>query len=343
MNILNITVQSDFEFPLGEAARKQCLYETILKNTRNNNSELWVLTPNTCKKIEYKNIKILIIRKLNIFSKLKELDNYDEVNFIGNIGIYALIIGFFSKNLKTLTITDGGIYSDTKKRLLIKLFSKFFYRYYDHFYVYTNYQKKLLLECNKKYKSKIKLIKPIVVDTDATKVKQSQNKFIVFYMGYLSKTKGSDILISCADELITKYPNIIFKIALSGQENDKKILSSLYNLKSKYKNNIIIKGKVDPYKELASANIYFYCFKRHSGTFAFPMSLYESLQAKTPIIGPNLGGIREFFDSQLLSSCSQSATVKIIESVYNNENMYKGIINDNLSNLDAKVRKIDTV
>ena len=62
----------------------------------------------------------------------------------------------------------------------------------------------------------------------------------------------------------------------------------------KYVNNIIIKGKVNPYEELASANIYFYYFKRHSGTFAFPMSLYESLQVGTPVIGPNLDGVKEY-------------------------------------------------
>ena len=115
MKTLNITVQSDFEFPLGEAARKQCLYETILKNKHTNQTVLWVITPNTRKKIEYKKIKILIIRKLDIFLKLKELKYFDEVNFIGNIGIYSLVIALFSKNIKTLTLTDGGIYSDTKK------------------------------------------------------------------------------------------------------------------------------------------------------------------------------------------------------------------------------------
>ena len=95
MKTLNITVQSDFEFPLGEAARKQCLYETIFKNKHTNQTVLWVITPNTRKKIEYKKIKILIIRKLDIFLKLKELKYFDEVNFIGNIGIYSLVIALF--------------------------------------------------------------------------------------------------------------------------------------------------------------------------------------------------------------------------------------------------------
>ncbi len=343
MKILNITVQSDYEFPLSEAARKQCLYETLLKNTDNNKSDLWVITPDSRKKIEYKNIKILLIKKIDLFSKLKELEDYDEINFIGNIGIYSLIIGLFSKKSKTLTLTDGGIYSDTKKRFLIKLFTMFFHRYYDYFYVYTKYQKKLLIECNKRYVNKIKLIKPIIVDVDKIKDKQTRTKFTVLYMGYLSKSKGSDVLVSCIDTLIEKYSDIIFKIALSGQKNDKKILSELYDLKNKYKNNIIIEGKVDPFEELASANIYFYCFNRHSGTFAFPMSLYECLQAGTHMIGPNLEGVREFFDVELLSSCDKSAIIKIIQSVYHGEKHFNDILRENLSNLDTKVRKIDFI
>jgi len=239
MKILNITVQSDYEFPLGEAARKQCLYETLLKNTDNDKSDLWVITPGTQKNIEYKNTKILIIRKIDIFFKLRELKDYDEVNFIGNIGLYSLLIGLFSKKPKTLTLTDGGIYSNTKKRFLIKQLSMMFHRYYDYFFVYTNYQKKKLLESNKRYSGKIKLIKPIVVDTDTIKVKQTENKFTVLYMGYLCKSKGSDVLVSCIDTLIQKYPNVVFKIALSGQKNDKQILSELYDLRNKHTNNII--------------------------------------------------------------------------------------------------------
>ena len=122
-----------------------------------------------------------------------------------------------------------------------------------------------------------------------------------------------------------------------------KILSQLHYLKKKYVNNIIIKGKVNPYEELASANIYFYCFKRHSGTFAFPMSLYESLQVGTPVIGPNLDGVKEYFNTELLSSPTQSEIIKIIHSVYQGEKSYINILKDNLSKLNSKVRKIDII
>ncbi len=50
-------------------------------------------------------------------------------------------------------------------------------------------------------------------------------------MGYLSKSKGSNILLSIIKTMIAKHKNIQFKFALSGQTSDKKMIAELMLLK----------------------------------------------------------------------------------------------------------------
>tara|TARA_Y200000002_G_scaffold39275_1_gene28652 strand:- start:17 stop:508 length:492 start_codon:yes stop_codon:yes gene_type:complete len=161
-------------------------------------------------------------------------------------------------------------------------------------------------------------------------------------MGYINEAKGADVLVSCIKSLIPKYPNIVFTIALSGQKNDRSIYNDLLNVKNIYNKNIVIKEKVNPYQELMASDLYYYCFKRHSGTNAFPLSLYESLQVSTPIIGPNLDGVREYFhESLLVSPYDKDSIIKKIEKVYNNRIIDREVMRKNLIDLDGRVRKID--
>lgn len=343
MKKLNITVQSDYEFPLAEATRKQCLYETIISNSEEDTCELWVITNNSNFITENVNVNVRGINKRELIKEYQNINKFDLVNFIGNIGFYSMLVSVMYKGPKELTITDGGVFSSTKKRFLIRLLSKMFYRLYEKINIYTEYQKKLLLKENKNYIHKIEKIKPIVTSFESEHESKKSDKFIIFYMGYLSKSKGSNILLSIIKTMIAKYKNIQFKFALSGQKSDKKMIAELMLLKKKYAENIIITGKVNPFDELSKSDLYYYCLKRHSDTYAFPFSLYESLQVGTPIIGSDLAGFKEFFDSRLLCSCNKLKVIEFIDKIYQDKYIQKNISKKNLKDLNPRVRKLETL
>ena len=69
----------------------------------------------------------------------------------------------------------------------------------------------------------------------------------------------------------------------------------------------------------------------------------KACRVGTPVIGPNLDGVKEYFNTELLSSPTQSEIIKIIHSVYQGEKSYINILKDNLSKLNSKVRKIDII
>jgi glycosyltransferase involved in cell wall biosynthesis len=218
-----------------------------------------------------------------------------------------------------------------------------FYRLYEKINIYTEYQKKLLLKENKNYIHKIEKIKPIVTSFESEHESKKSDKFIILYMGYLSKSKGSNILLSIIKTMIAKYKNIQFKFALNGQKSDKKMIAELMLLKKKYAENIIITGKVNPFDELSKSDLYYYCLERHSDTYAFPFSLYESLQVGTPIIGSDLAGFKEFFDSRLLCSCNKLKVIEFIDKIYQDKNIQKNISKKNLKDLNPRVRKLETL
>ncbi len=100
---------------------------------------------------------------------------------------------------------------------------------------------------------------------------------------------------------------------------------------------------MNPFDELSKSDLYYYCLKRHSNTFAFPFSLYESLQVGTPIIGPNLTGFKEFFDSRLLCSYNKLKIIEFIDRIYQDKYIQKNISNKNLKDLDPRIRKLKTL
>ncbi len=115
MKKLNITVQSDYEFPLAEATRKQCLYETIISNNQEDTCELWVITNNSNFITDNVNVNVRGINKRDLIKEYQNINKFDLVNFIGNIGFYSMLVSVMYKGPKELTITDGGVFSSTKK------------------------------------------------------------------------------------------------------------------------------------------------------------------------------------------------------------------------------------
>ena len=91
---------------------------------------------------------------------------------------------------------------------------------------------------------------------------------------------------------------------------------------------------------MRKATIYIYCFKQHNGTFAFPMSLFESLSVGTPFIGPNLSGVREFFSNEFLCDGKNIYSASDLAiNILNNKNIYHEVAKEYQSVL-RKVKKL---
>jgi glycosyltransferase involved in cell wall biosynthesis len=339
--LLILSAQYDFTFPLAEAVRKQ-IWNEALVNKEFDRIEIWIITPSINKILFKDSIRIKQISKINFIRKCFSINQFQTLSYIGNVGFFSMLAGVIFRNKKNITIADGGVYS-INKTFFIKLLTPFFHFFYDNFYVYTAHQKKILLSSSKCFSRRLFFKKPILNDVKKfNKKNEKRNKFRILYMSYLSKNKGAEILINNIEFLIAKYPKIEFVFAIAHPNlNDQSLSQQLDILKSKYKKNIFILGKVDPQEELFQADLYYYCFKKHEGTFAFPLSLYESIQSNTIFIGPKLDGVAEFFDNRFLCDPYNIKDIrKKISDMIQQHSLYLELLESNKLSLNSKITLI---
>lgn len=127
----------------------------------------------------------------------------------------------------------------------------------------------------------------------------SDNQITVLFIGRLERRKGVDILLEAAKSICLKYLNVRF--ILAGDDKipfkDGKTISDLF-----IKNNpliadrIIFKGEVsedEKRKLLISCDI----FVAPSRYESFGLVFLEAMQFSKPVVGTNIGGIKEIVNS----------------------------------------------
>ena len=119
-------------------------------------------------------------------------------------------------------------------------------------------------------------------------------------MGHLSFFKGVDTILESFKQIIPQYPSLKLIIANNSLRGDQVLIDEISSLKENYPENIILKGIIDPIKELTEAWVYLYPFKQASGTMAFALSLYEAECCNTPFIACDVGANSEFFKNEYL-------------------------------------------
>lgn len=344
MKIVIATVQPNFEFPLNEAVRKQVFLMAKKIVTKGYEVNLVVLTLNQTKEYFDNGIKINLVSKKEILKHKRLFRDIDKIIFINVPGIMPIFIFMLSNaSKKSLVVSDGGVFSIGKYQNVRRLISKFLYYLVDEVFVYTEYQKNILISQNKNYIKKIKFLTPILDRNIPRNYHIRENNMRMLYMGHLSEFKGIDVVLYIFKELIKNIPNLKLVIANNGILNNPKIEKKIKKLKIEYCENLILKGTVDPYEELSKADLYIYPFKFESGTFAFPLSLYESLLTNTPFLSSKLEVTKEFFNDFFLcppddKECFLKKASDILLKKISQEYINK-IINNNLKKIWERLEK----
>jgi glycosyltransferase involved in cell wall biosynthesis len=305
-----------FDFPLYEATRKQ-VWWNAKKRQAEGYSVSVVLLSNFNKKFVNEDIDIMFVNRW-LFDPFIVAD---KIQFItGSVSVW-LLLGVFFRGKKTVTLTDGNMLGEKHVKFR-KIIVKCLPLVYKQIIVYSNYQLNRL-NINKAI-IKAPLLPIIYVDSN---IKRASVPTLL-YMGHLSYFKGVDTIINSFKEIINEFPNLILIIANNSVRGDKDLINEITKLKQTYPINVVIKGVVDPIKELSEAWVYLYPFKEAIGTMAFALSLYEAESCNTPYIACDIGANKEFFNSEYLidvnDSCAMTKKIKqFIDDRKNQENIQK--------------------
>lgn len=299
-NILLASAQEDFEFPLAEAARKQ-LFETA-RRLRDDGLDVRILivTPNQNEQFVQEDIPIRLTTKRNLVRLGPWCRRSDHVTYFGTIGLIALIIATLMRSrTRTFTATDGGVFSTGGRVGLRRWMARWFHRHYQQFQIYTEHQRELLVALSPHYGSKLKKIRPILIEPPSTPSQKTEHPTIL-YMGHLSRFKGVDIVMEVFRALAREMPHLKLIFASNGLTYHDNLEREVHRLVDEYPSRVTLKGKVDVFAEIGKAHLLIYPIRSHSGTFAMPLSLYESLCCGTPFLSSRLAGVAEYFDDYFL-------------------------------------------
>ena len=293
-----ISFVEKFKFPLHEALQKQIWWTAIKYKKLNYEVEIILFVKNQTNYIK-NGITVKFIRK---YLPFEVLCIKNDVLVITNVVSYGLLLFYLLFRTKKLILTDGSILTNSKFR---KFISYLLPDCFKKIYVYSKYQKNEINFHN------VYVISPILPKITNTNIKASSVIPSIFYMGHLTKVKGVDIILEAYEKILLcgfKYKLILANNSVRGI--DKNIKLQLDYLKEKYGELIILKGIVDPIKELSSASLYLYPFMNPLGTMSFPLSIYESIKCNTPYIANRIGANREFFENKYLVEPNDSEKLK---------------------------------
>ena len=249
------------------------------------------------------NLVVLIKTFNNYMLLVKAIRKADEAHFIGNPGFTMLLVSllskvFLSKRNLYISLGDGQLFDKISARGLIQRLAVLLARSAScNTTVYSRKQKRDLIGISDYFESAVVEFPFIKVPKSPVHLERGC-KYRILYMSHLSYFKGFDLVLSAFKMLRDSCDKFELVVCNSGIMGDVQLLSDLASLEDLYPGSIIIKGKVDPFVELASADIYLYPFKSLKGTFAFPFTFYESLAMGTPFLAMAHDGLSEIFGDQ---------------------------------------------
>ncbi len=309
--VLLVSAQEDFEFPLAEAARKQLFATACRYRDRGDTAQILVVTRDRHTQFECDGIGIRIIEQNRLISLRHWCRGFDIIQYFGTTGVIAAAIGWLTRSRpRTLTITDGGVFSTGKNRCRRKRLARLIPRLYDKVEVYTKYQKELLYGVSKKYEDRISIIRPMLEDPPSSLPPVDLVPTII-YLGHLSRFKGVDIVLTVFERLADEIPNLRLTLASNGLTYDDDISDDVNRLVDRFPDRVALVGKVEVFEALSQAHLLMHPMRCHSGTFAVPLSLYESICCGTPFLSSRLEGLREYFDDTFL--CDPGDTEQFVD------------------------------
>ena len=120
----------------------------------------------------------------------------------------------------------------------------------------------------------------------------------ILFMSHLHEYKGIHDVIDAYNILRKKIKGLRLIVADSGITQNRSAYKRLLHLSRR--GDIIMKKIVQPNIELAHAWVYVYPVRHPQETFSIQLSLIEAQQVGTPSISTAVGGIPEYFRSEML-------------------------------------------
>lgn len=294
------SAQEDFDLPLAEAARKQVLAEAERYVSEGHQAEILIVTHSRRGFRGECAVPVRVVPRHSLPLLGAYLQRFDRLHFFGTTGLICWILGrMMPLAERIVTLTDGGVFSvgrfDTwRTRLAGRIASD-----YNRLYTYTEYQQKCLLSRCPESRGKLASTRPILELRSPGEVARTANPSLL-YMGHLSLFKGIDIVAQVFTALAAEFPNLTLTIAANGLGYGQDASHLVRRLQREFGDRLTLKGKVDPLEELSRCHLYLYPVRAHRGTFAFPLSLFESLQCGTPFLSSALPGFAEYFSDKML-------------------------------------------
>ena len=133
---------------------------------------------------------------------------------------------------------------------------------------------------------------------------EDDGKLIVFFVGRLERRKGIDVILSAIPQLMKKFPNL--EIHLGGDYNIfdnviqgsyKRKFENMYSSEDWYK-NVKFLGKIseqEKEQEYANCDV----FVSPSLYESFGIIFIEAMRYSKPVIGCNIGGMKEVVDNNV--------------------------------------------
>lgn len=335
MRILVASAQEDFDLPLAEAARKQVLAEAERYTCEGHDTEILIVTGGRRGFEGDHSLPVNVVPRYALPFMSRHLRQFQRLHFFGSTGLICWLLGrMMPRAERLLTLTDGGVFSVGRFDRWRRRLSGGVAGRYNRIYAYTEYQRECLLSRCPESKTKLTLTRPILEPHPNYRSIARTDHPSLLYMGHLSLFKGVDIVVNVFRELAQTCPDLTLTVAANGLGYGSDASHLIRELQSEYGNRVILKGKVSPLEEMSRCHVYLYPVRGHRGTFAFPLSLYESLQCGTPFLSSALPGFAEYFDADMLcepgnvaSFCSRAKEILESPQAWRRlaENQFEGV------------------
>lgn len=219
---------------------------------------------------------------------------------------------------------------DYKNTLYDKEMDKSFYKKFNKIIAVSEACKKSILEVNKEYEGKIKIIKDIVNPTiikDMAKeeIKElSENELKILTVARLViHHKGYDIAIKCARLLLDN--NIKFKWYVVGDGVDRDKIEKIIKENNMENNFILLGSKNNPYPYMSKCDIYVQP-SRYEG---FGLTVIEAKILKKLIVCSNFNTVNELIEDNIdgvIAGMTELELYKGIMKVLNNKKLSERIL-----------------
>ena len=333
--VIIASAQEDFAFPLAEAARKQILARARQVMGEGGEAQIVLATCGDESQETRHGVPLTLTSGRRFGAVLGDVDG-DILEYWGVPGRFAWTAARSRRHAhKALVLTDGGVFSVGRNVGLRRLLAAPVFRRYDRIGVFTYHQAEIVAQVEPRVADRLVPLRPLLGPLSNRPHRRLSSTPTMLFMGHPSYFKGIDLVIMAFRRLANEFGDLRLVVADNGLGDGQVWRQKLRWLKEEYPNRVFLKGKVNPEAELLRASVLLSPLRQVAGTFAFPLSLYESLICGTPFLTSRLPGIEEFFDDQFLTTPGDLEALVTRTRTFLAGDFQDGAINQNLERIQS--------